>query len=41
MRALPEGGVGIKVGTKSAAATHTIERQQDVLHFLQELEQYL
>jgi trehalose 6-phosphate synthase/phosphatase len=41
MRALPEGGLGIKVGEKSAGASHTIDRQQDVLSFLQELEEYL
>ncbi len=41
MRALPEGGLGIKVGAKSGAASHAIERQSDVLNFLQELEQYL
>lgn len=41
MRVLPEGGIGIKVGARSAAATHTIAAQSDVLTFLEELENFL
>lgn len=41
MRALPNGGLGIKVGERSAAATHTLARQSDVRRFLEELVNHL